>query len=68
MTKPSAFWLLMMSFRLETPDNWFKIEVLVDTAENGVEALKKLQESLWDIILVDIKMPGMERDGTSETH
>ncbi len=41
--------------------NWFKIEgYRVDTAENGMEALKKLQESLWDIVLVDIKMPGMD--------
>ncbi len=41
--------------------NWFKIEgYRVDTAENGMEALKKLQENPWDIILVDIKMPGMD--------
>jgi len=41
--------------------NWFKTEgYRVDTAENGMEALKKLQESLWDIVLVDIKMPKMD--------
>jgi DNA-binding NtrC family response regulator len=41
--------------------NWFKTEgYRVDTAENGMEALKKLQESSWDIALVDIKMPGMD--------
>ncbi len=41
--------------------NWFKTEgYRVDTAENGMEALKKLQESSWDIVLVDIKMPGMD--------
>jgi len=41
--------------------NWFKTEgYRVDTAENGMEALKKLQESPWDIVLVDIKMPGMD--------
>jgi DNA-binding NtrC family response regulator len=41
--------------------NWFKTEgYRVDTAENGMEALKKLQESLRDIVLVDIKMPGMD--------
>jgi DNA-binding NtrC family response regulator len=41
--------------------NWFKIEgYRVDTAENGMEALKKLQEGSWDIVLVDIKMPGMD--------
>jgi len=41
--------------------NWFKSEgYRVDTAENGMEALKKLQEGPWDIVLVDIKMPGMD--------
>jgi len=41
--------------------NWFKNEgYKVDTAENGMEALKKLQEGPWDIALVDIKMPGMD--------
>ncbi len=41
--------------------NWFKAEgYRVDTAENGMEALKKLQEGPWDIALVDIKMPGMD--------
>ncbi|MFB3886574.1 MAG: sigma-54-dependent transcriptional regulator [Thermodesulfobacteriota bacterium] len=41
--------------------NWFKIEgYRVDTAENGTEALKKLQDSSRDIVLVDIKMPGMD--------
>ncbi len=41
--------------------NWFKFEgYRVATAENGMEALKKLQESSWDIVLLDIKMPGMD--------
>src|SRR5512139_389990 len=41
--------------------NWFKTEgYRVDTAENGMEALRKLQEGPWDIALVDIKMPGMD--------
>jgi DNA-binding NtrC family response regulator len=41
--------------------NWFKMEgYRTDTAENGMEALKKLQESPWDIVLLDIKMPGMD--------
>jgi len=41
--------------------NWFKTEgYRVDTAENGMEALKKLQENPWDIVLVDIKMPRMD--------
>jgi DNA-binding NtrC family response regulator len=41
--------------------NWFKTEgYRADTAENGMEALKKLQEHRWDIVLLDIKMPGMD--------
>lgn len=41
--------------------NWFKVEgYRADTAANGTEALKKLQESPWDIALLDIKMPGMD--------
>ena len=41
--------------------NWFKMEgYRTDTAKNGMEALRKLQESPWDIVLVDIKMPGMD--------
>lgn len=41
--------------------NWFKTEgYRVDTAENATEALKKLQENSWDIVLLDIKMPGMD--------
>ena len=31
----------------------------VDTAADAKEALKKLEENPWDIILLDIKMPGM---------
>jgi len=41
--------------------NWFKNEgYRAETAENGSEALRKLQDSLWDIVLLDIKMPGMD--------
>jgi DNA-binding NtrC family response regulator len=39
---------------------WFKEDGFrVGTAENANDALKKLQESSWDIVLVDIKMPGI---------
>lgn len=41
--------------------NWFKTEgYRVDTAENATVALKKLQDGSWDIVLLDIKMPGMD--------
>jgi DNA-binding NtrC family response regulator len=40
---------------------WFKTDgYRVDTAEDANSALKKLQENPWDIILLDIKMPGMD--------
>ncbi|MBI1747769.1 MAG: sigma-54-dependent Fis family transcriptional regulator [Acidobacteria bacterium] len=41
--------------------NWFKEDgYRVETAENAAEALKKLQATGYDIILLDIKMPGMD--------
>jgi DNA-binding NtrC family response regulator len=41
--------------------NWFRNEgYRTETAENGSEALRKLQDSPWDIVLLDIKMPGMD--------
>ncbi len=41
--------------------NWFRNEgYRTETAENGSEALRKLQDSSWDIVLLDIKMPGMD--------
>ena len=32
----------------------------VDTAADAREALKKIEEAVWDILLLDIKMPGMD--------
>jgi len=32
----------------------------VETADSGVSALKRIQETLFDLFLVDIKMPGMD--------
>jgi DNA-binding NtrC family response regulator len=44
--------------------SWFQKDGYdVDAAADGVEALKKLSEKSWDIVLLDIKMPnisGME--------
>ena len=31
----------------------------VETAESGVEALEKIQDSLFDLVLTDMRMPGM---------
>ncbi len=40
---------------------WFKADgYRVDTADGAASALNKLQENPWDIILLDIKMPGMD--------
>ncbi|MCS7152987.1 MAG: response regulator, partial [Bacteroidia bacterium] len=38
----------------------------IEEASNGVEALEKLQNESWDIVLLDIEMPGM--DGVSLMH
>jgi DNA-binding NtrC family response regulator len=40
---------------------WFREDgYTVDSAENAAEALKKLQQKKWQILLLDIKMPGMD--------
>ncbi len=40
---------------------WFREDgYRVESAENAAVALKKLQEQSWNIMLVDIKMPGMD--------
>ncbi len=41
--------------------SWFEADDYhVDTAGDAKEALKKMQDRPWDIILLDIKMPGMD--------
>lgn len=41
--------------------NWFVTDgYSVDCAENAVEALKKIEQKHYQIILIDIKMPGMD--------
>ncbi len=45
----------------ESLTKWFREDGFrTDAAENAAAALRKLQSSCWDIILVDIKMPGMD--------
>lgn len=45
----------------ESLTKWFREDGFrADAAENAASALKKLQEAEWTILLVDIKMPGMD--------
>ncbi len=45
----------------ESLTRWFLEDgYLVDSAANANEALQKLQLRRWDILLLDIKMPGMD--------
>ena len=40
---------------------WFTEDgYIIGTAENAAAALRKVQERSWDIILLDIRMPGMD--------
>jgi DNA-binding NtrC family response regulator len=41
--------------------NWFRKDgYRVGAAENAAEALRHLQKAAWDIVLLDIRMPGMD--------
>jgi len=45
----------------ESLTKWFREDgYRVDAAENAAAALKKLHAEAWNIMLVDIKMPGMD--------
>ncbi|MEB3216781.1 MAG: hybrid sensor histidine kinase/response regulator [Nostocales cyanobacterium 94392] len=51
----------------DSPDNIFLIKTIleeegyeVSTAENGYNALNKIEESTFDLILLDLMMPGMD--------
>jgi DNA-binding NtrC family response regulator len=45
----------------ESLTKWFREDgYQVESAENAAEALKKMQAKKWDIMLLDIKMPGMD--------
>jgi PAS domain S-box-containing protein len=62
--KPEEIGILIVDDEASVRDSlcqWFKADgYRVDTAEEAGSALKKLQESPWDIILLDIRMPGMD--------
>ncbi|OHE23736.1 MAG: Fis family transcriptional regulator [Syntrophus sp. GWC2_56_31] len=62
--KPEEIGILIVDDEPSVRDSlyqWFKDDgYRVDTAADAASALKKLQENPWDIILLDIKMPGMD--------
>jgi DNA-binding NtrC family response regulator len=62
--KPEETGILIVDDEASVRDSlyqWFKADgYRVETADDGNSALKKLQASSWDIILLDIKMPGMD--------
>ena len=62
--KPEEIGILIVDDEPSVRDSlyqWFKADgYRVDTAADANLALKKLQENPWDIILLDIKMPGMD--------
>ncbi len=62
--KPEEIGILIVDDEASVRDSlyqWFKADgYRVDTAEDATSALKKLQSNPWDIILLDIKMPGMD--------
>jgi len=62
--KPEEIGILIVDDEASVRDalyQWFKTDgYRVDTADEGATALKRLQETAWDIVLLDIKMPGMD--------
>ena len=47
---------IRLLFKEELEDEGYAVEL----ASNGVEALEKLKRSNYDVIVLDIKMPGMD--------
>jgi len=60
----SAIGILVVDDELivrESLTKWFREDGFrVESAENAATALKKLQSAPWNLMLVDIKMPGMD--------
>ena len=47
---------IRLLFKEELEDEGYTVEL----ASNGVEALEKLKRSNYDVVVLDIKMPGMD--------
>ena len=64
MTRKSPLRILICDDEPSVRDSlgsWFREEgYTVDTAVSGRDALEKLTHGVWDIYLLDIKMPGMD--------
>ncbi|HEX2523603.1 MAG TPA: sigma-54 dependent transcriptional regulator, partial [Terriglobia bacterium] len=64
MTRKSPLRILICDDEPSVRDSlgsWFREEgYAVDTAVSGRDALEKLTHGVWDIYLLDIKMPGMD--------
>jgi len=62
--KPEEIGILIVDDEASVRDSlyqWFRADgYRVDTADEATSALNKLQENPWDIVLLDIKMPGMD--------
>uniref|UniRef100_A0A7C4MSJ6 Sigma-54-dependent Fis family transcriptional regulator n=1 Tax=Desulfatirhabdium butyrativorans TaxID=340467 RepID=A0A7C4MSJ6_9BACT len=62
--KPADIGILIVDDEASVRDSlykWFRMDgYRVDTAEDANTALQKLQDDAWDIVLLDIKMPGMD--------
>ncbi|MCP4716885.1 MAG: sigma-54-dependent Fis family transcriptional regulator [Deltaproteobacteria bacterium] len=62
--KPEEIGILIVDDEASVRDalhKWFQFDgYRVDSAEDAKAALQKLQEKSWDIVLLDIKMPGMD--------
>jgi DNA-binding NtrC family response regulator len=62
--KPADIGILIVDDEASVRDalrKWFILDgYRVDTADVATHALKKLQADSWDIVLLDIKMPGMD--------
>ncbi len=62
--KPADIGILVVDDEASVRDalsKWFQFDgYRVDTAEDAGTALQKMQDQPWDIVLLDIKMPGMD--------